>query len=81
MLRAEPGDPAIIYERVAEGSHVLVWINHSEEPAEVSLGLDTDDWTDAWTGDRVTAEEGSITLQLDGFSFRILKRSWTDEGG
>jgi cyclomaltodextrinase / maltogenic alpha-amylase / neopullulanase len=81
MLRAEPGDPAIIYERVARGSHVLVWLNHSEEPAEVSLGLETDDWSDAWTEERVPVENGSITLQLDSFSFRILKRSWTEDGG
>lgn len=80
MLQAEGGNPAIVYERITDGSHALIWINHSGEPAEVSLALETNDWKDAWTGDDVPVTDGQMTLSLDSFSFRVIHRSWQPEG-
>ncbi|RAV02308.1 alpha-glycosidase [Paenibacillus sp. YN15] len=80
MLHAESGSPAIVYERLGEGSHALIWINHSEKPTELSLALETNDWKDAWTQKEVPAADGRMTLQLDSFSFRIIYRAWRPEG-
>lgn len=81
MLQAEEGNPRIIYERLAPGSHAIVWINHSAEATELSWPMETNDWKDALTGEAVEAQDGTLVISLEGYGFRIMERSWNAEGG
>ncbi|MDF2926101.1 MAG: alpha amylase catalytic subunit [Paenibacillaceae bacterium] len=81
MLQAGQDSPCLLYERIAAGSHIMVWINHSPEPGECSHPMEADDWKDALTGEQVFVQDGRLTVSLEGYGFRIIERSWKEEGG
>lgn len=70
-------DPCIVYERADEEQQLTVWINNTDAARTLSCSMETTGWQDALTGDEVTAEEGTISIPLQPFGFRILSRSLT----
>ncbi|NOU92067.1 alpha-glycosidase [Paenibacillus sp. LMG 31456] len=75
FLKANRGDQRIIYERIGNGEHFTIWMNNTEEPTLLSHPMDTEDWSDALTGEEVRPIEGVMDIELEGFGYRILRRS------
>lgn len=74
FLKAEPGDPRIIYERLNTDMHFTVWMNNTEEETVLSHPMETDDWKDALSGETVVPEDGMMNIKLDPLGYRILYR-------
>lgn len=74
FLKAEPGDPRIIYERLNNQMHFTVWMNNTEEETVLSHPMETDDWKDALSGETVIPEDGIMNIKLDPLGYRILYR-------
>lgn len=75
FLKADRGDQRIIYERIGSGEHFTVWMNNTEEATLLSHPMDTEDWCDALTGEEVRPVDGLMNIELEGFGYRILRRS------
>ncbi|MBB3110692.1 glycosidase [Paenibacillus phyllosphaerae] len=74
FLKADEGDRRIVYERLGEGEHFMVWMNNTNEETEMQLNLNTDDWCDALTDEHVPVIDGIQTIQLEPLGYRIMKR-------
>ncbi|MCM3272951.1 alpha-glycosidase [Paenibacillus elgii] len=74
FLKADPGDPRIIYERLNGHMHFTVWMNNTEEETVLSHPMETDDWKDALSGETVIPEDGMMNIKLDPLGYRILYR-------
>lgn len=74
FLKADPGDPRIVYERLDKDMHFTVWMNNSEEETVLSHPMETDDWRDALSGEEVWPEDGMMHIKLDPLGYRILYR-------
>lgn len=74
FLHADSHDPCIIYERIDEKGHFTIWMNNTEKKRTLSHPMDTNDWYDALTGERVMPDKGIMNISLDPFGYRILFR-------
>ncbi|WP_025692910.1 alpha-glycosidase [Paenibacillus zanthoxyli] len=74
ILGACKDDPCIIYERMDSETHFIIWMNNSPEPRSLSHAIETEDWTDALSGDEVRPDEGIMHISLEPYGFRILSR-------
>lgn len=74
FLKADPGDPRIIYERLNNHMHFTVWMNNTEKETVLSHPIETDDWKDALSGETVIPEDGMMNIKLDPLGYRILYR-------
>ncbi|GFZ76404.1 neopullulanase [Paenibacillus marchantiophytorum] len=77
FLRADAEDGRIIYERSNEKEVFTIWMNHAEETSILAqpADLETEDWQDAFSGEPVKPIDGFISMELEPFGFRILRRS------
>ncbi|UUZ91762.1 glycoside hydrolase family 13 protein [Paenibacillus sp. P25] len=75
FLKADQGDPRIIYERMDGKMHFTVWMNNSEEETVLSHPMETMDWRDALSQEPVQPEDGIMNIKLDPLGYRILYRS------
>ncbi|WP_110932742.1 alpha-glycosidase [Paenibacillus bouchesdurhonensis] len=74
FLHADSHDPCIIYERIDEKVHFTIWMNNTEKKRTLSHPMDTNDWYDALTDERVMPDKGVMNISLDPFGYRILFR-------
>ncbi|MFC4100543.1 alpha-glycosidase [Paenibacillus xanthanilyticus] len=74
FLKADEGDSRVIYERLGEGEHFIIWMNNTPEETHMEHPLETDDWEDALTGEHVPVEDGVQTIKLDPYGYRIMMR-------
>ncbi|MBO9606067.1 MAG: alpha-glycosidase [Paenibacillaceae bacterium] len=81
FLKADRDDSRIVYERLDEGQHFVVWMNNTEEPTTLSHPMETDDWRDALSGEAAPAADGRMDIELEPLGYRILYRNLTGEGG
>ncbi|MFC5653220.1 alpha-glycosidase [Paenibacillus solisilvae] len=75
FLKADAEDSRIIYERLGEGEHFTIWMNNTGETSTLTHPMDADDWSDALTGERVPTYEGQMSVGLEPFGYRVLKRA------
>lgn len=75
FLKADPGDQRIVYERIDDKQHFLVWMNNTEERTTISHPIDTTDWRDALSNDPVEPVDGVMHIELDELGYRILYRN------
>ncbi len=71
FLQAEPQERYFVYERKDSNIHVTVWMNASEQPVTLSLPLEGS-WQDTLDNKPVSSAEGSIKIQLEPLSYKIL---------
>ncbi|AZK47414.1 alpha-glycosidase [Paenibacillus lentus] len=74
FLHADSHDPCIIYERIDEKGHFTIWMNNTEKKRTLSHPMNTNDWCDALTGERVMPDKGTMNISLDSYGYRILFR-------
>lgn len=74
FLHAAPGDPCIVYERMDSRMHFTVWMNNTPKPQTLSHPMQTTDWQDALTEEKVLPSNGVMNISLDAYGFRILYR-------
>ncbi|EXX86029.1 Cyclomaltodextrinase [Paenibacillus darwinianus] len=74
FLKAEPGDCRVIYERLDDEMHFTVWMNNTTERTVLSHPMETNDWHDALSGQRVEVTDGAMNLELDELGYRIIYR-------
>ena len=74
FLQAKSGNPCIIYERLDQSMHFTVWMNNTDKACVLSHPIQTSDWQDALTGERVAPDLGTMNISLDPYGFRILYR-------
>jgi len=74
FLQANSGNPCIIYERMDQVMHFTIWMNNTDKACVLSHPIQTSDWQDAFTGERVAPESGIMNISLDPYGFRILYR-------
>lgn len=74
VLNACREDPCLVYERKDDKEHFIIWMNNSSESRTLSLPLETGDWTDALSGERVQLGEGMMKVALEPYSFRMMFR-------
>ncbi|OXM83544.1 alpha-glycosidase [Paenibacillus rigui] len=74
FLQAEQGDRRLVYERIDEAEHFLVWMNNTEETTTLSHPIETDDWRDALSGEEVQPVDGIMHIELEPLGYRILYR-------
>lgn len=79
ILAACKEDPCIIYERMDTESHFTIWMNNSPEPRSLSHPMETEDWKDAFSGDAVKPDNGTMHISLEPYGFRILSRRLNQE--
>ncbi|MEC0178679.1 alpha-glycosidase [Paenibacillus favisporus] len=77
FLKAEPGNPNIIYERMDSRVHFTIWMNNTDKPQVLSHPMVTNDWKDALSGDKVPTQNGTMNVSLDPYGYRILYRNLT----
>ena len=75
FLKADQGDKRIIYERLGEGEHYVVWMNPTGKQTAMTHPMDTDDWQDALTGEHVPTVGGEQIIELEPFGYRIMCRT------
>ncbi|NQX69049.1 alpha-glycosidase [Paenibacillus alba] len=77
FLRADAEDGRIIYERRNKKEVFTIWMNQSEETALLAQPADTETehWQDAFSGDPVKSVDGFVSIELEPFGYRILRRS------
>ncbi|GIO31196.1 MULTISPECIES: alpha-glycosidase [Paenibacillus] len=75
FLKAEPGNPCIIYERVDNQDHFTVWMNNTGQKQTLSHPMETTDWKDALSGEKVSPVNGVMNVTLEPFGYRILYRN------
>ncbi|WP_040950192.1 alpha-glycosidase [Gorillibacterium massiliense] len=74
FLKADLGDKRIIYERIDDSMHFMIWMNNHSEPTTLTHPFETDDWIDALSGEAVHIRDGKMSISLDPFGFRIISR-------
>lgn len=74
FLHADIHDPCIIYERLDDKVHFTIWMNNTSKKRTLSHPMDTNDWYDALTGERVMPDKGIMNISLDPYGYRILCR-------
>lgn len=74
FLQANLHDPCIVYERADETMHFIVWMNNSDSKRTISHPIVTTDWIDAETKDPVKPVNGTMHIDLEPYSYRILCR-------
>lgn len=77
FLKAELGNPNIIYERMDNRVHFTIWMNNTDKPQVLSHPMVTNDWKDALSGDKVPTQNGTMNVSLDPYGYRILYRNLT----
>ncbi|NMO95921.1 alpha-glycosidase [Paenibacillus lemnae] len=75
FLKADPNDPCIIYERVDDKVHFIIWMNNTDQPRTLTHPLVKNDWYDALSQEKVDTEDGIMNINLDAYGYRILCRS------
>ncbi|MDQ0087695.1 glycosidase [Paenibacillus anaericanus] len=74
FLQAGKNDGCIVYERIDDSMHFIIWMNNTDKSRTLSHRMETNDWRDALSGDKVETQKGSMNIGLDPFGFRILYR-------
>lgn len=74
FLKAETGDPCIIYERINETFHFTVWINNTDQTITLSHPMVTNDWCDALSEEQLHSEPNQLNVTLEPYGYRILYR-------
>lgn len=74
FLKAEQGNPCIIYERINDNYHFTVWMNNTDQKITLSHPMLTTDWRDALSEELVKSEPNALNITLDPFGYRILYR-------
>ncbi|OZB95127.1 alpha-glycosidase [Paenibacillus sp. XY044] len=77
FLKAEQGNPNIIYERLDSRVHFTIWMNNTDKPQVLSHPMVTNDWKDALSGEIVPTQNGMMNVSLDPYGYRILFRNLT----
>lgn len=75
FLKAETGNPCIVYERADENKHFTIWMNNTDHYQTLSHPMETDDWRDVFTGENVKPKQGMLNVGLDPYGYRILYRN------
>ncbi|MBO2942995.1 alpha-glycosidase [Paenibacillus sp. F411] len=75
FLKADPHDPCVVYERVDDKVHFIIWMNNTDQPCTLSHPLVKNDWYDSFTNEKVDTEGGIMKISLDPYGFRILCRN------
>ncbi|WP_054955839.1 alpha-glycosidase [Paenibacillus dakarensis] len=79
FLKAEANDPCIVYERVDDKVHFIIWMNNTDSPQTLSHPIVTTDWHDALSNEKVTPQDGVMHIKLDPYGYRIICRSLESE--
>lgn len=74
FLKADPGNPCIIYERANADIHFTVWMNNTGQKQTLSHPMVTTDWRDALSDEQVPPVNGVMNITLDAYGYRILYR-------
>lgn len=74
FLQANVNDPCIVYERMDDHMHFTVWMNNTGKYRTLAHPMETDDWRDALSQERVKPKDGVMHIGLDPYGFRILYR-------
>jgi glycosidase len=74
FLKADRGDMRIIYERIDDSMHFMIWMNNMNAPTTMDHPCETDDWKDALTLERVPTQDRKMVIKLDPLGYRILCR-------
>ena len=74
FLKAEKGNPCIIYERINESFHFTVWINNTDQSIKLSHPMLTNDWCDALSEEQIQCESNLLNVTLEPYGYRILYR-------
>lgn len=75
FLQAEQGDRNLVYERLDDEKHFIIWMNNTEEKITLSHPIKADDWKDAMSEEPVKPEGKQMDIPLDPFGYRILYRN------
>ncbi|GLX66317.1 alpha-glycosidase [Paenibacillus glycanilyticus] len=65
---------SLIYERLDGQEHFTVWMNRSDEPAELSHPMIEGGWRDALSGEEIDNPDGKLVIQLEPSGYRIVWR-------
>ncbi|MEK3884743.1 alpha-glycosidase [Paenibacillus sp. PL2-23] len=74
ILSAEAEGGSLIYERLDGEEHFTVWVNRSDEHAELTHPMVEGGWRDALTDEEIDNHEGRLTIQLEPNGYRIIWR-------
>ncbi|ACS99724.1 alpha-glycosidase [Paenibacillus sp. JDR-2] len=74
VLLAEEDNGSLIYERLDGKEHFTIWMNRSDEPAELSHPMNEGGWSDALTGERIDNPDGKLVIGLEPNGYRIVWR-------
>ncbi|WP_010271010.1 alpha-glycosidase [Paenibacillus senegalensis] len=75
FLQAGEAERTLLYERLDEEKHFLIWMNNTEEEQQLSHPLKTNDWHDALSEEPVPVKDGYMSITLKPFDYRIVCRS------
>jgi glycosidase len=74
VLSAEEDGGSLIYERLDGKEHFTIWMNRSDESAELSHPMNDGGWRDALSEEQVDIQDGKLVIQLEPNGYRILWR-------
>ncbi|MFF2157563.1 alpha-glycosidase [Paenibacillus chitinolyticus] len=75
FLKADHGDPCIIYERIDAHTHFTIWMNNTEERITLQHPMVAEDWRDALSQEEVKPVDGVMHIELEELGYRILYRT------
>lgn len=75
VLLADPESGSLIYERLDGKEHFTIWMNRSDEPAELSHPMHEGGWRDALSGEEVDNPDGKLVIGLEPNGYRIVWRT------
>lgn len=74
FLQANADERGIIYERIDDNSHFIVWMNNTGQQATLSHPIKVNDWQDALTSEPVETVDGRMDIALEPLGYRIIYR-------
>lgn len=75
FLYAQRHDPCIVYERMDDEVHFTIWMNNTPRQVTLTHPMETEDWRDALTEEKVQPRNGIMHIGLEPFGYRILYRN------
>jgi len=79
FLKADMNDMRIVYERIDEDEHFVIWMNNTIGPTTIEHPIEAEGWVDALSGEKVTTYQGKLSIPLDPLGYRILRRRLKEE--
>ncbi|GAB6990036.1 alpha-glycosidase [Paenibacillus pini] len=74
FLKADANDSCIVYERMDDQFHFIIWMNNTDKHQTLSHPIVITDWKDALSSEPVVPINGMMHIGLDPYGYRIIYR-------